>query len=68
MATRVSVPRYRRPRKLKTAWTVEIVDDILSFTNLAKFQVILNSIINLFWSYLEKIKKKRKLVTKKNIK
>ena len=25
MATRVSVPRYRRPRKLKTAWTVEIV-------------------------------------------
>ena len=64
MATRVSVPRYRRPRKLKTAWTVEIVNNILSFTDLVKFRVILNSIINLFWSYLEKDKKReKKLVT-----
>ena len=39
MATRVSVPRYRRPRKLKTAWTVEIVNNILSFTDLVKFRV-----------------------------
>ena len=61
MATRVSVPRYRRPRKLKTAWTVEIVNNILSFTDLVKFRVILNSIINLFWSYLEKDKKREEI-------